>query len=121
MTAAPSIIRAQSANALSASRLALAALWLLAFASGRREPAVLGAIAIAGAGSDLLDGLVARRFEIANVTGRWVDSLADIAFVMSALTSEAWARALPAYIPALIALSFSQYAIDSIVIGRGGG
>jgi hypothetical protein len=50
-----------------------------------------------------------------------VDSLADIAFVMSALTSEAWARALPAYIPALIALSFSQYAIDSIVIGRGGG
>ena len=121
MTAAPSIIRAQSANALSASRLALAALWLLAFIGGRREPAILGAIAIAGAASDLLDGHVARRLGIANAAGRWVDSLADIVFVMTALVSEAWAGALPGYIPALIAISFSQYAIDSMVLSRGGG
>jgi phosphatidylglycerophosphate synthase len=121
MTAAPSIIRAQSANALSASRLALAALWLVAFAGGRREPAILGAIAVLGAGSDLLDGRLARRLSIASGIGRWVDSVADIVFVMTALVSEAWVGALPAYIPALIALSFSQYAIDSVVLGRGGG
>jgi phosphatidylglycerophosphate synthase len=121
MTAAPSIIRAQSANALSASRLALAALWLLAFISGRREPAILGSIAILGAASDLLDGHVARRLGIASGMGRWVDSLADIAFVMTALVSEAGAGALRAYIPVLIALSFSQYAVDSIILGRGGG
>jgi phosphatidylglycerophosphate synthase len=121
MTAAPSTIRAQSANAMSASRLALAALWLAAFAGGRREPAILGAIAVLGASSDLLDGWLARRLEIASGVGRWVDSIADIAFVMTALVSEAWMGALPAYIPALIALSFSQYTIDSVVLGRGGG
>jgi len=48
--------------------------------------------------------------------GRWLDSVADVAFVLTALTCEARAGAIPAYIPILIAVSFAQYAIDSIVI-----
>jgi phosphatidylglycerophosphate synthase len=45
--------------------------------------------------------------------GRWLDSIADIVFILTALTCEAAAGAIPFYIPLLIALSFSQYAIDS--------
>ncbi len=77
---------------------------------------VLGSIAIAGAISDLLDGRVARAMGIVGGFGRWLDSIADIVFILTALTCEAWAGALPLYIPILIALSFSQYAIDSMVL-----
>jgi phosphatidylglycerophosphate synthase len=48
--------------------------------------------------------------------GRWLDSLADIIFVLTALSCEAWAGAIPFYIPILIAMSFSQYAIDSMLL-----
>lgn len=53
---------------------------------------------------------------IAGGVGRWLDSIADIVFVLSALTCEALAGAIPFYIPTLIALSFSQYAIDSMLL-----
>jgi phosphatidylglycerophosphate synthase len=91
--------------------------WLLAFEGGRAGAAVLGSIAIAGAISDLLDGRVARRMGIAGGVGRWLDSIADIVFVLTALTCEAWAGSIPFYIPMLIAISFSQYAIDSMLLG----
>ena len=39
-------------------------------------------------------------------------------FVLAALFCEAAAGAIPFYIPILIALSFSQYAIDSVLIGQ---
>ena len=77
---------------------------------------LLGGIAIAGAVSDLLDGRVARRMRIANGVGRWLDSIADIIFVLTALTCEARIGAIPFYIPMLIAISFSQYAIDSMLL-----
>lgn len=109
-------MRSQTANLLSASRFALAIAWLLAFEAGYRSAAVLGGIAIAGAISDLLDGRVARRMGIVGGVGRWLDSIADIVFVLTALVCEAWVGAIPFYIPVLIALSFSQYAIDSMVL-----
>lgn len=109
-------IRSQAANLLSASRFALAVAWLLAFGAGYTGAAVLGTIAIAGALSDLLDGRVARKMGIVGGVGRWLDSIADIVFVLTALTCEAWVGALPFYIPVLIAGSFSQYAIDSMLL-----
>jgi phosphatidylglycerophosphate synthase len=90
--------------------------WLCAFASGYTGAAVLGSIAIAGAISDLLDGRVARRMAIVGTVGRWLDSSADIVFILTALLCEAWAGAIPFYIPMLIAGSFSQYAIDSMLL-----
>ncbi len=109
-------MRSQAANLLSAARVVLAMAWLCAFESGYRSAMVLGSIAIAGAVSDLLDGRLARRMGIANGVGRWLDSIADIIFVLTALTCEARIGAIPFYIPALIAISFSQYAIDSMVL-----
>ena len=115
------ILRAQAANLLSASRMGLAALWLMAFGSGYRGAMPLGTIAIAGAVSDFLDGRLARRLQMAGGFGRWLDSIADIVFVLTALICEAWANAIAWYIPILIALSFSQYALDSIIFRRLGG
>src|ERR1700757_4588915 len=106
----------RAANLLSASRFVLAAMWLAAYVHGDRRPEVLGPIALAAALSDFVDGRVARQTHSAAQLGRWLDSVADIAFVLTALACEAQAGAIPAYIPVLIAVSFAQYAIDSIVI-----
>jgi len=79
---------------------------------------MLGPIALAGAISDFFDGRVARRLNSADGFGRWLDSLADIAFVFTALACEVHAGAIPFYIPILIAASFTQYVIDSLMISR---
>jgi phosphatidylglycerophosphate synthase len=109
-------IEAQAANLLSASRFVLAAAWLIAFIHGDRRPEVLGPIALCAALSDLADGPLARWTRSAHRFGRWLDGLADIAFVLTALACEAQAGAIPVYIPVLIGASFAQYAIDSIVV-----
>ena len=106
----------RAANLLSGSRFVLAAMWLAAFVHGYKGPEVLGPIALAAALSDFADGRVARQTRSAGQFGRWLDSVADIAFVLTALACEAQAGAIPAYIPVLIGVSFAQYAIDSIVI-----
>jgi phosphatidylglycerophosphate synthase len=107
----------RAANVLSASRFVLAAMWLAAFFYGDRRSEVLGPIALAAALSDFVDGRVARLMRTADQFGRWLDNVADITFVLTALVCEAQAGSIPAYIPVLIAVSFAQYAIDSIVIG----
>jgi phosphatidylglycerophosphate synthase len=111
-------LRGQAANLLSASRIVLAAIWLAAFQSGDRRPGALGSIALTAALSDLVDGRVARRMCSADGFGRWLDSLADIIFVLTALICEVRLGAIPAYIPLLIASSFSQYVVDSILISH---
>ncbi len=105
-----------AANLLSASRFFLAALWFAVFASGDRRPALLGPIALVGAASDFADGRLARLTGSPGQFGRWLDAIADIVFVLTALSCEARAGSIPAYIPVLVALSFTQYALDSVVI-----
>jgi phosphatidylglycerophosphate synthase len=106
---------AQTANLLSASRCVFAGIWLTAFLAGA-GPETMGTIAFAGAASDFLDGRIARWTHSASGVGRWLDSVADIVFVLTALGCESAAGAIPLYIPALIAASFAQYAIDSVLI-----
>ena len=74
------------------------------------------AAAEAAAVSDFADGRIARRMGYANGVGRWLDALADIVFILTALSSAALAGAIPIYVPILIACSFAQYAIDSVAI-----
>jgi phosphatidylglycerophosphate synthase len=107
---------AQIANLLSASRFVLGAAWLVAFLYGARRPEILGSIALSAAISDFVDGRIARQTQSTDAFGRWLDNLADVVFVLTALTCEVLAGAIPAYIPALIAVSFVQYAIDSVLI-----
>jgi phosphatidylglycerophosphate synthase len=113
---------AQIPNGLSALRFALAAIWIELASHGHEGRLAFAIVAIVAAGSDFIDGRIARRLSVASGSGRWLDGIADVTFVLAALFCEAAAGALPFYIPILIALSFSQYAIDSIVIGaRGSG
>jgi phosphatidylglycerophosphate synthase len=108
---------AQIPNGLSALRFALAAVWIELAAHGHRGWLAFAIVAIVAAGSDFIDGRIARRLGVASGGGRWLDGIADVTFVLAALFCEAAAGAIAFYIPILIALSFSQYAIDSIVIG----
>jgi phosphatidylglycerophosphate synthase len=110
---------AQIPNGLSALRFALAAVWVELAASGHDGRFAFAAIAIVAAGSDFIDGRIARRLGVASGGGRWLDGVADVTFVLAALLCEAAAAAIPYYIPILIVLSFSQYVIDSVVIGQG--
>jgi phosphatidylglycerophosphate synthase len=113
---------AQAANALTLSRLLMAGGWIWLYAA--RDPgggALAVAIAIAAAATDFIDGRIARRMGVASAAGRWLDSAADVVFVLSALGCFAAAGAIPAYIPILIAVSFSQYAIDSVLLAPGRG
>jgi phosphatidylglycerophosphate synthase len=93
-------LRRQVANLLSASRFVFGAVRLAAFLYGCRRPEMLGSIALSAAISDFVDGRVARQIGCADGLGRWLDSLADAVFVLTALTCEARAGAIPAYIPA---------------------
>jgi phosphatidylglycerophosphate synthase len=109
---------AQIPNGLSALRFALAGVWIALAAHGHQGRLAFAIVAIVAAGSDFIDGRVARRLGVASGSGRWLDGIADVTFVLAALLSEAVAGAIPFYIPILIAVSFSQYAIDSVLIGQ---
>ena len=108
---------AQIPNGLSALRFALAAIWIGMAAHGHQGRPAFAIVAIVAAASDFIDGRIARRLGVASGSGRWLDAVADVTFVLAAAFCEAAAGAIPFYIPILIALSFSQYVIDSIVLG----
>jgi phosphatidylglycerophosphate synthase len=118
-TRASFTIRAQIPNALSSLRFVLAALWVALATRGHQGQAAFATIAILAAGSDFIDGRIARRLGSTSGSGRWLDGIADVTFVLAAIFCEAAAGAIPFYIPVLIAISFSQYVIDSALIGRG--
>jgi len=105
-----------AANLLSASRFLLAGLWLAAGATGNRRPPLMGPVALAAAASDFADGRLARQAGSLDRFGRWLDAVADIAFILAALSCETRAGSIPVYIPLLISLSFTQYALDSVLI-----
>jgi phosphatidylglycerophosphate synthase len=113
---------AQLANALTLSRFAMAAAWIWLY--GARDPGggpAAIAIVAAAAATDYIDGRIARRMGAASTAGRWLDSAADVVFVLSVLGCFTAAGAIPVYIPVLIGISFGQYAIDSILIAPGRG
>jgi cardiolipin synthase (CMP-forming) len=104
------------ANLVSSARLLLAGIWVIAFFSNHPQEHTLGVVALAGAVSDFLDGRIARWTHSASQFGRWLDNVADIVFVLAALCCETHAGVIPAYLPALVAALFVQYAVDSVVI-----
>ncbi len=111
-----SLMLAQIPNGLSALRFALAAIWVELAMRGHQGRLAFATVAIVAAGSDFVDGRIARRLGVASGRGRWLDGIADVTFVLAAIFCEAAAGAIPFYIPILIALSFSQYVIDSVVL-----
>jgi CDP-diacylglycerol---glycerol-3-phosphate 3-phosphatidyltransferase len=109
---------ARMPNALTISRFVLAAAWIvLARVAPDAFPA-FAALAVVAAVTDFIDGRVARRLGVAHDAGGWLDSIADVTFVLAALGCYASARQLPWSIPLLIALSFGQYTFDSVWLHR---
>jgi phosphatidylglycerophosphate synthase len=102
---------------LSLVRLVLAAPLVLAVHAGAAH--VAAAIVVVAVLTDLLDGPLARRGRGPTERGRWLDHLADFVFVCAGLAVFAWRGALPAALPAAVALAFAQYAASSKGTGRG--
>jgi len=105
------------ANALTALRLVCGPLLVLALLEGASLlAAALFWLAVA---TDLLDGRVARRFGESSALGGFLDHLTDAAFVSLGLAALALRGEAPALLPALVALAFLQYVLDSRLT-RGG-
>jgi phosphatidylglycerophosphate synthase len=101
------------ANALTASRLAGAP--VLAWAVLAPAPIVAGIAFALAVASDLLDGRVARRAGAASAAGGFFDHATDATFVATGLAACAGRGLVTPWLPALVALAFVQYTIDSRV------
>lgn len=99
------------ANALTALRLLIApALVMSIFEGADRVATLLFWVAVA---TDVADGRVARRFGEETPYGRFFDHASDATFVTAGTAALAAIGALPAALPFLIAVAFTQYALDS--------
>jgi phosphatidylglycerophosphate synthase len=68
--------------------------------------------------SDFLDGAVARRLGTQSALGRAFDHGTDCAFVTCGLAALAARDGVPWLLPALVALAFAQYVVDSYWLHR---
>lgn len=108
-------------NIITFSRIPLAAIFVMLFMDGRELQALL-VLAIAGA-TDLVDGFVARRFNLVSDTGKLLDPLADkllAVSVLAALTLKGyvplWAAAALAVKELLLVIFSSRlYAMNVVV------
>jgi len=108
-----------TAHALTAARLLLAAPFALWMWRGDTASAWLAAAAIVVAiATDLADGVVARKLGTASAAGRAFDHASDFLFVTGGLLGGALRGAFPLLLPALVAVAFAQYVIDSYLLRR---
>jgi len=106
------------ANALTLLRLLLAPLLAAAVLHG--EPGVATALFFLAVATDFADGWVARRYDEVTPFGGFADHAVDATFVTVGTGALACNGVLPAILPALIALAFTQYALDSRVLASSG-
>lgn len=105
-----------AADLLTALRVVLTPVFVAAVlrADGARVGGVLAVLCFAViAASDVYDGRLARRWGSASDTGRVFDHLADIGFLLAALSAYALLGIAPWWVPAAVGASFGYYAIDS--------
>ena len=112
------------AHLLTSVRLVLTPVFLLVIEAGQHQPTLLKALAVVVlflliCASDYYDGPVARALGVDSDLGKVLDNLADITFLLVTLTYLVLANVVPWWIPATIALAFSQYTVDSwLLAGR---
>ena len=70
-----------------------------------------------GAASDLLDGPLARRLGGATRHGAFLDSVADVLFVLGASSTGAALGLLSGWVPAAIGVAFAAYALAGLLAG----
>lgn len=106
------------ANALTLTRLLLAPVLAVAVLHG--APVLAAALFFVAVGTDFADGWVARRYREETSFGGFADHVVDAAFVTTGTAALAWIGVLPAPLPWLIAIAFTQYALDSRVLAASG-
>jgi len=106
------------ADGLGVGRLLLAAAFPWALARGRWLPLVLFGLA---AGSDYVDGRLARRAGRLSSYGGMLDNVADVVFVLSATIAGAAHGLLWWPVPVSIGLSAGSYALASVATSRASG
>jgi len=107
------------AHAITSLRLVAVVPAAWAFSRPDAVPAwLLVALMTVAIASDLLDGRVARRRGSASPRGMLFDHTTDCLFVTSGLAGAALAGLLPAVLPVLVVVAFSQYALDSYFLHR---
>ncbi len=105
-----------AANALTTGRILLTPVFAALICTAPSRPR-LGWLAVlvfaVVAASDVIDGRMARRWGSASNGGRTFDHLADIGFILAALSTYALLGITPWWVPAAIAASFTFYVVDS--------
>ena len=101
-------------NALSLSRLPLAALCAVLYACG--QPLLAAVTFYVAVATDVLDGRIARRRGQVSALGGLLDHGSDALFVTTLLIALAWQDIVPAPLPALVITAFMQYMLDSNVL-----
>jgi len=113
------------AHVLTSVRLVLTPFFLGAIAVSAQQPDVWSVGLVIGlflviCASDYYDGPVARALGVSSDVGKVFDNLADITFLLVSLSYLVHCGAAPWWIPAAIALAFSQYTVDSwLLSGKG--
>ena len=102
------------ANALTLLRLLAAPAIAVAILEGA-TPLAAGLFALAIA-TDFADGWVARRYDEATPFGGFADHAVDAILVTAGTAALACEHVLPAPLPWLIAIAFTQYALDSRLV-----
>ena len=64
--------------------------------------------------TDLIDGYVARKLNVASKTGAYFDALTDFVFITGIFAAFTFSGYYPAWIMALIVASFGQFIISSL-------
>lgn len=103
-----------AADALAVLRLVLAGVLTLVLSDAPAHPVLPAVVFVLAAASDYVDGPLARRAGGATRHGAILDSLADVAFVLSGTVAAAALGLVPAAVPLAIALSFALYALASV-------
>ena len=87
-------------------------LFLLLYSPGRVMSLVIAILFIAAALTDLLDGYVARRYQIVTTMGKFLDPIADKLIVNTAMILMIPIGRIPAWIVAVIVIR--DFAVDGI-------
>jgi phosphatidylglycerophosphate synthase len=106
-------LRLQAANLVTGLRLALTPVFIALACRAGAAGWGAGLLFVVIAASDVWDGRLARRYGTASRTGRTLDHVADIGFILSASSMYAVQSLVPWWVPAAIGGSFAFYVIDS--------
>ncbi|MDR0857761.1 MAG: CDP-alcohol phosphatidyltransferase family protein [Oscillospiraceae bacterium] len=69
--------------------------------------------------SDIFDGYIARKMNLATITGARLDLIADIIYVLGTIGILAHFKQLPLWFPLVLAANFAGFLITSKLLGKG--